>query len=180
MSKRLDKFFDEIASVPIDFQATYDRAMIVTGKLIDNLAARIDWNERENSRLTRAALARGETPPAPESMAGEMETLGRIVATLNDDRLDSFRKKDPDAGAREIVRVLQLAREEFSNVKAETPVKEGGQDKVPAEEMEGGEGEAVKTAQNFTLQAEEAPRIERGPEISRLCLSRGKVRRGSG
>jgi hypothetical protein len=43
-----------------------------------------------------------------------------------------------------------------------------------APEIEGDE-----ISQNPTPEAE-APGIERGTEISRLCLSHGKIRRGSG
>jgi hypothetical protein len=174
VSKRLEGFLSEAESNPVDSQKIYDRSMEVVAHLIDNLSMRVEWHKAEHARLAKAALARGETPPAPASMAGEMETLGRIIATLNDDRLDSFRRSDPDAGAREICRILEMARKEHGNVKEEGSTKEAGEGEMPeaAPEIEGD-----KNSQNPTA---EAPGIERGPEISRLCLSRGKIRRGSG
>jgi hypothetical protein len=176
VSKRLEKLFDEMESRPIDSQKIYDKSMEVVARLIDNLAERIEWHQAEHKRLTKAALARGERSPAPVSMAGELETLNRIIANLNGSNLDAFRRSDPDAGITGLVDMLIEARKEHGNVKEENSNKEAGEGEMPeaAPEIEGD-----KISQNPTPEAE-APGIERGPKISRLCLSRGKIRRGSG
>jgi hypothetical protein len=174
MSKRLEAFLSEAESRPVDSQNIYDRSMEVVARLLDNLAERVEWHRAEHKRLTKAALVMGERPPAPVSMAGELETLNRIIANLNGSNLDAFRRSDPDAGAREICRILEIARREQGSVKEEDSTKEAGEGEMPeaAPEIEGD-----KNSQN---PSSEAPGIERGPEISRLCLSRGKIRRGSG
>lgn len=171
---RIEQSFAEAAGPPIDVSATVKRATIAINLLIDNVARRIEWHEQENRRLTRATIAKGEPPPAPVSLMGELEGIGRVVLALKGLRLD-LNPADPDAGAAEICRILQLAREDFSNVKRDST--KAGKDTVPPEAGEGGAGDEI--SQNPTLQAE-APGIERRPALSNLCVSHGKVRRGSG
>jgi hypothetical protein len=143
--------------------------------LLRNLERRIEW------KIQDAAARNQRQPVSLTAEMAELERIGRIHATLQDPRLNEYRTGDPDAGARAIVEILRLAREEYGNGKEDSNKEAGkdeaGKDKVSPEEGEGGEGD--ENSQNPTLQAE-APGIERQSAISNLCVSHGKIRRGSG
>ena len=60
-------------------------------------------------------MARGEPLPPPIATVAELESISRIVSILQDPRLVAFNGEDLDAGANEIVRILEIAQSQFGN-----------------------------------------------------------------
>lgn len=165
-AERLEKYYADAVGLPFDFQAMYDGTMVAVHMLIDNVARRIEWNERENRRRNQAAMAKGEPPSAPPSLAAELERLTRIVSKFNEICFDRFRKEDPDEGARAICRILELARKEYKNDKAETTIKTTGGE-------EGASGEPDETRPNPTPQGgTDAPARNRNRRFGRGIVKR--------
>ncbi len=136
---RLSQFFEEAVKQPVGVMDFYQKAMTVTGRLIDNVAARIEWTERRN----REARSKGKSP-APHSMVGELETLAKIVATLHDGKMDAYRTDDPDAGARAICRILELARQDFKN--SEPNCQKVGEENATCKPTDGADVKKALTA----------------------------------
>jgi len=138
-AKRMDKSYAEAVGLFGDLKTMFDRAAIVVEHLIDNVAARVEWK-------TQAAGRNPHQPIALTNEVAELERLSRIVATLQDPRLNDYRTGDPDGGA-EICRILELARKEHGNGKESSNKEEAGKDMVSPEAGESGEGEAVSSSQ---------------------------------
>jgi hypothetical protein len=170
IDKRMEAAYREAMASLGDPKNIFGALEETTQILLRNLERRIEW------KIQDAAARKQRQPVSLTAEMSELERIGRIHATLQDPRLNEYRTGDPDAGARAIVEILRLAREEYGNGKEDSN-KEAGKDKVFPEEGESGEGD--ENSQNPTLQAE-APGIERQSAISNLCVSHGKIRRGSG
>ena len=170
-ASRMEQNYAEALALMGDLKTVYAKAAVVAGGLIDNLAMRLEWSAKENERRARAATGKGEPPPAPVTTVAELESLSRIVTVLYDPRMNDSQPGDADAGAREIVRILELARKDFSNVKAENP-KGAGVKEAPEEKERLGiqAGDEIR----------QTPTIERPPEPRHRILGHGKVRRTSG
>ena len=163
-SKRMEKSYIEALGLMGDLKTVYDKATIVVEQMIHNVAARVEWKIQEAARKPRQPIALTDE-------VAELERLSRIVSTLQDPRMDGYRTGDPDSGAREIVRILELARKEYGNNGNEKIPEGAGVKEVP-DGMDKEEGQGDESRQT--------PTVERPPEPRHRILGHGKVRRGSG
>jgi hypothetical protein len=164
-SRRLNQSYTEALASLGDPKNIYGALEETTRILLTNLESRIEWKIRD------AEARKQRQPVSLTAEMAELERIGRIHAGLQDPRLIEFRTGDPDAGAAEICRILQLARREYGSEKTEGP--EGAKDKDAPDGMEKEEGEGSdKINQNQT--------VERPPELGSIIANRGKVRRTSG
>jgi hypothetical protein len=135
-SRRMSQSYAEALASLNDLKAVCAGMEEMTQILLRNLKSRIAW------KINDAATRNQRQPITLTAEMAELERIARIHATLQDPRLNEFRTGDPDAGARDIVRILELARREYGSGNAETPVgagvKEAPEDK---KEMEGGAGD---------------------------------------
>lgn len=111
--KRIEQNYAEAIALMGNLKGVHAKAVMVAEKLIDNLSMRLEWQAEENKRRGKQARSKNEPPPAPVATVAELECLGRIVTGLQDPRLVALSGEDLDAGAKEIVRILELARKEF-------------------------------------------------------------------
>lgn len=128
------------------------------------------WNlERRIERKIQDAAARNQRHPVSlTAEMAELERLGRIHATLQDPRLSESRIGDPDAGAREICRILELARKEHGSGKAEYPeragIKEIPEDKKDMDDEAGDDSRQITTPEGHYVPSTDSHRrnSERG------------------
>ena len=110
---RMEQNYAEALALMGDLKGVHAKAVIVAEALIDNLSMRLEWQAAENTRRGKQARSKNEPPPAPIATVAELECLGRIVTGLQDPRLAALSGEDLDTGAKEIVRILELARKEY-------------------------------------------------------------------
>lgn len=147
--------------------------------LLRNLESRIEW------KIQDAAAQKQRQPVSLTAEMAELEHIGRTCTILQDSRFDGYRTGDPDAGAKAIVRILELARREYEgNEQKINKTTEGAEDitkKAPKNKKDvDKEKEPDKTKQNPTVEGEDATGIERPPEPRPRIIGHGKVRRGNG
>jgi len=170
-AKRLEDAHRAALTPLIDVRGVVQRSIEAVNMLIENTASRIEWNEQEHRRQTLAARIKGDPPPAPISLLPELEAIGRIISNIRD--LESeYGAGDPDKGAREICKILELARKDFGYEKPKigATVKEAPEDKK-AMDIQAGDETRQNTTQTGTVGA---------TTDGRRRLGRGLVRRGSG
>lgn len=175
--KRLEQNYVEAVALMADLKGVRAKAVIVAEALIDNLSMRLEWQAAENRRRNRAALTKGEPAPPPIVTMAELETIGRIVTILQDPKIDAFSAEDPDAGMREIVRVLEEARKEFGineqkSINNQEAEANANAEEAPEDVNEMDDDQGDKICQTQT--------VERLQEPRHRILGHGKVRRGSG
>lgn len=139
--------------------------------LLRNLESRIEW------KILDAKARKQHQPVSLTAEMVELEHIGRTCAILQDSRFDGYRTGDPDAGAKAIVRILEIARREYEGNEPKTnKTTEGVEDiakKAPKNKTDvDKEKEPDKTKQN--------PTVERPPEPCHRIIGHGKVRRTSG
>ena len=170
VSRRLEQNYAEALASLGDPKNIYGALEETTQILLRNLKSRIAW------KINDAAARNQSHPITLTAEMAELERIGRIHATLQDPRLIEFRSGDPDAGAREIVRILELARKEHGvNEQEAHKTTEGAEEAPEGMDLQAGD----ESRQKATPQAE-GTGIERPPEPRHRIIGHGKVRRTSG
>jgi hypothetical protein len=167
--KRLEQNYAEAVALLGNINTIYKEIGETVGILINKVASRIEWKDKENYIRRKEAKSNGLPVPALVTFteeAEELERLSRVVSTIQGH--DADRTDDPNAGIGGLVKMLLEARKEMEDVKAE--ISEKGDNKVPPEAGEGGAGDKIC----------QTPTIEQPPALGHIIANRGKVRRGSG
>ena len=153
-ASRMEQNYVEAIALMGDLKGVHAKAVIVAEALIDNLSMRLEWQAVENTRRGKQARSKNEPPPAPIATVAELECLGRIVTGLQDPRFGALSGEDLDAGAKEIVRILELARKEFGvNEQEIHKTTEGVEDvseEAPEDKNDMDNAAGVKTRRNAT------------------------------
>ena len=151
-ASRIEQSYEDAVRAHVDKVKTDYYDLSETAEiLIRIVAARVEWKQQENEIKREEAATKGVPQPQPISNAEEieeLERLGRIMSTLHDPRLSIYRTGDPDAGVKEICRILEIARKEYGDANEEPT--EGANDKEIPDGMDKEEGEGDESRKNPT------------------------------